>query len=77
MHSTMEDTPKALTHKEIDMSNLMFEDLARAHQQHLRDVARESREARRLAVLARAERRVHRAQKASERARRRLVMLRA
>jgi len=39
------------------MSNLMYQDLARAHQQHLQDLAQESRAARRLAVLARAERR--------------------
>jgi hypothetical protein len=70
-------TPQALLDKEFDMSNVMFEDLARAHQQHLMDVVQESRAARRLAVLARAERRARRAQAASERAHRRLVALRA
>ena len=59
------------------MSNAMYQDLARAHQLHLQELARQSRVGRRLAVLARAERKAHRAQLASERARRRLVMLRA
>jgi hypothetical protein len=59
------------------MSNSMYQDLARGHQLHLQELARQSRASRRLAVLARAERKVQRAQLASERARRRLVMLRA
>jgi hypothetical protein len=70
-------TPQALLDKEFDMSNLMYQDLARAHQQHLQDVVHESRAARRLAVVARAERRARRAQAASERAPRRLIALRA
>jgi hypothetical protein len=70
-------TPKALLDKEFDMSNVMYQDLARAHQLHLQELAQESRAARRLVVLARAERRARRAQAASERAHRRLVALRA
>jgi hypothetical protein len=71
------NTPQALPDKEFEMSNVMYQDLARAHQQHLQDVVHESRAARRLVVLARAERRARRAQAASERAHRRLVALRA